>query len=336
MTVDMTTDYLGLRLAHPIMPSASPMTGDIDRLLALEAAGAPAVVLPSLFEEQIEQQEIAIANGLEVGAATFAEAPEGYFPDFDDYNSGPDDYLELIKAAKRQLHIPVIGSLNGDAPGGWARYAGLLEDAGVDAIELNIYLVAGDIDTPGEAIERRYLRLVEVVRSTVSVPLAVKVGPYFSSMANMASRLVDAGADALVLFNRFYQPDIDPDTLRVTPNLDLSRSEESRLVVRWMAMLSGRLPCRLAATTGIHTSIDAVKVLLAGADVAMMASALLRHRPERLTEVIDGTRQWLDERGYESVAQARGSLSQRNSPDPAAFERANYMKTLVSFSAPEI
>lgn len=333
MTVDMTTGYLGFRLAHPVMASASPMTGDLDRLVALEEAGAAAVVLPSLFEEQIEHHAMAITGGLEAGSEAFAEATEGYFPQMEDYNTGPREYIELLHAAKREMKIPVFASLNGDAPGGWALYARVLEDAGVDAIELNIYLVAGDADTPGDAIERRYLRLVEVVREAVSVPIAVKVGPYFSSMANMARRLVSAGADALVLFNRFYQPDVDIESFQVVPDLDLSRSEDSRLVVRWMAMLSGRLPANLAATTGVHTAEDAVKLVLAGADVTMMASALLKHGPGRLTEVRDGMHAWFESHDYESVAQARGSLSQKNAPDPTAFERANYMRTLVSYSS---
>ena len=333
MSVDLSTDYLGFRLPHPVMPSASPLTSDLDHLHRLVEAGAPAVVLPSLFEEQIEHDAMAIHFGMEFGAETYSESASGFFPEMDDYNAGPTDYLSLVHGAERELNIPIIASLNGSSSGGWTLYARILEDAGVDALELNVYMIAGDTEDTADVVENRYLRLVESVREAVAIPVAVKVGPYFSAMANMAKRLVDAGADGLVLFNRFYQPDIDLERLEVVPNLVLSSPDELRLVLRWMAILHGRLDASLAATTGVHTAEEALKLVLAGADVTMMASALLRHGPARLGEVVRGVEAWLEEHEYESLAQAKGSLSQRHSPDPSAFERANYMKTLVSYSS---
>jgi dihydroorotate dehydrogenase (fumarate) len=309
------------------------VTSDLDHLLALEEAGAPAVLLPSLFEEQIEHEAMAIHFGVDFGAESFPEAAGGYFPEMDEYNAGPSDYLSLVHAAKRELAMPVIASLNGTTRGGWTLYAKILEDAGIDALELNVYLIATDIELSSEGVERQYLELVSEVRRAVSVPLAVKVGPYFSAMGHMCKRLVDAGADGLVLFNRFYQPDIDLTSLEVVPNLKLSTPDELRLVLRWMAILSGRVDTDLAATTGVHTGEEAIKLILAGADVVMMASALLRNGPAHLRTVVEGLRGWLAENEYRSVGQARGSLSQRNVPDPGAFERANYMKTLVTYSS---
>jgi len=331
VSVDLTTRYLGLDLAHPVVPSASPLTGDIDHIHALVEAGAPALVLPSLFEEQIEHDAMAIHFSLEMGADGFGEAPDGFFPRLDDYNTGPEDYLDLIRRAKREVSEPVIASLNGTSIGGWTLYAQILADQGIDALELNIYKIAADFRVSSAAVEDGYLRLVETVKRSVDVPLAVKIGPYFSSMADMAVRLVDAGADALVLFNRFYQPDIDLARLTVEPDLVLSDPIELRLVLRWLAILHGRVPCDLAATSGVHGSEDAVKALLAGATVTMMASALLRNGPQRLGEVRDGLATWLGEGGYESVAQARGSLSYGAVPDPGVFARTGYMKTLTSY-----
>lgn len=331
MTVDLTTKYLGLTLAHPIVPSASPLTGNIDRILALVEAGAPAVVLLSIFEEQIEHDLVAMNEGPELGAGVFAEAPSGYLPRLDSYNSGTGAYIDLIQRAKAEAGVPVIASLNGVSAGGWVHYARELAESGADALELNIYRVAAGIDETSDEIESGYLRLVEAVRQAVDVPLAVKVGPYFSAMAAMARRLSDAGADGLVLFNRFYQPDIDLEALDVRPNLQLSSPYELRLVIRWIAVLYGRIEADMAATTGIHQPADAVKALLAGATVAMMASSLLANGPQQLTVVRDGLESWLEANDYSSAAQARGSLSQQAVADPSAFERANYMQTLASY-----
>lgn len=331
MTVDLATRYLGLDLAHPIVPSASPLTGDIDRIHALVDAGAAAVVLPSLFEEQIEHNEMAVHHSLELGADGFAETPEGFFPQLDHYNTGPEDYLELIRKAKREIGVPVIASLNGTTAGGWTLYARILADEGIDALEINTYQVAANPELTANQVETRYLRLIQTIKEAIGVPLAVKIGPYFSSPAHMARRLVDAGADALVIFNRFYQPDLDIDSLEVVPRLVLSDPSELRLILRWLAILHGQIGADLAATTGVHSAEDAIKTVLAGATVTMMASALLRHGPSRLTETRDGLAGWLEERGFDSVAQARGSMSHQSVPDPSAFERAGYMQTLTSY-----
>ncbi|HSJ50293.1 MAG TPA: dihydroorotate dehydrogenase-like protein [Actinomycetota bacterium] len=333
MTADLRTRYLGLELSNPLVPSASTLSSRIDNLKRLEAAGASAVVMQSLFEEQIEHEEIQIHRMLETGVNSFAEALT-HFPDLGDYNTGPEEYLRHLEASKKELAIPVIGSLNGSSDGGWVRYAKMIQDAGADALELNVYLIAADPDVSGPEVERRYVDLVAAVRQIVTIPLAVKIGPYFSSVGNVARQLVDAGADGLVVFNRFLQPDIDLETLEVDPTLHLSTSEEVRLPLRWIAILFGRVNCSLAATTGVHTWEDAVKLLLAGADVTMMASALFRHGPEHLTSVLTGLRTWLDEYGYESVEQLKGSVSQMNVADPSSFARANYMEMLVNYSSP--
>jgi dihydroorotate dehydrogenase (fumarate) len=331
MTVDLSTRYLGLDLAHPVIPSASPLTGDVDHIHALVEAGAPAVVLPSLFEEQIEHDAMAVHYSLEMGADGFGEAADGFFPQLADYNTGPEDYVELIRRAKAEVKIPVIASLNGVSTGGWTLYSQILADQGADALELNVYRLAADFRQTSAAVEQAYIDLVSKVKSSVDLPLAVKVGPYFSSIPDMARRLCDAGADALVVFNRFYQPDIDLETLEVVPNLVLSNPVELRLVLRWLAILFGRVDCELAATTGIHQAEDALKALMAGATVTMMASAMLRHGPSRLTEVRDGIATWLSEHGYASVSQARGSLSYATAPNPEVFERVGYMTTLRSY-----
>jgi dihydroorotate dehydrogenase (fumarate) len=331
MSVDLSTRYLGLHLAHPVMPSASPLTGDVDHIHALVEAGAPAVVLPSLFEEQIEHDAMAVHYTLEMGADGFGEAAEGFFPRLDNYNTGPEDYLDLIRRAKREVSVPIIASLNGISTGGWTMYAQILADEGVDGLELNVYRLPSDLRQTSWQVEQGYIDLVEKVKGSVSLPLAVKVGPYFSSIPDMARRLCDAGADALVMFNRFYQPDIDLETLEVVPNLVLSDPVELRLVLRWMAILFGRIECDMAATSGVHDTDEAVKAILAGASVTMMASALLRYGPSRLASVRDGVGDWLEAHGYQSVDQARGSLSYSTAPDPEVFERAGYMKTLTSY-----
>ena len=328
---DLTTTYLGLALRNPLVPSASPLGADLDTLKRLEEAGAGAVVLPSLFEEQIEHEELEVHRLLSSGTDSFGEALS-FFPELADYRTGPDTYLEHVAAAKEALSIPVIASLNGISPGGWTRYARLMAEAGADAVELNDYLVAADPKVPAAAVEATLLELVRTVRANTEVPLAVKVGPHFSAFANLATQLVEAGADGLVLFNRFVQPDIDLETLEVKARVHLSTSAELLVPLRWIALLRGRVGCSLAGTGGVHTAGDAVKLLLAGADVTMLASALLLHGPGRLAEVLRGVEQWLDEREYVSVEQLKGSLSQESCPDPAAFERAGYMKALVAYA----
>jgi dihydroorotate dehydrogenase (fumarate) len=333
MSADLRTKYLGLELRNPIVPSASTLSSRIDNLKRLQDAGAAAVVFQSLFEEQIEHEELQLNRVLETGTDSFSEATS-LLPEMDDYNTGPDEYLRHLETSKKELEIPVIGSLNGASDGGWVRYAKLIQDAGADALELNVYFIAADPAMSGESVERRYIDLVAEVRSSVTIPLAVKVGPFFSSMGHMARRLVEAGADGLVLFNRFFQPDIDLETLSVDPTLHLSTSEELRLPLRWIAVLSGRIECSLAATTGVHTWEDAVKLLLAGADVTMMASALFKNGPEHVGTVLDGVQRWLDEHDYTSVEQMKGSVSQINVADPVAFARSNYMQMLVNFTSP--
>jgi len=329
-TPDLRTTYLGLELSNPLVASASPLSAGLDTLLRLEEAGAGAVVLQSLFEEQIEHEELHVHHVLETGSHSQPEAC-GYFPELDDYNTGPRAYLDHLEAARTALDVPVIASLNGSSPGGWVRYARLLEEAGAHAIELNVHFVPVHPSMPGVEVEARCLELVASVRQATRVPLAVKIGPFFSSLPDMANRLARAGADGLVLFNRFLEPDIDLETLTVVPTVRLSTSEEVRLPLRWIAILRGRVGCSLAATTGVHEPEDAVKLLLAGADVTMMASALLRHGPGRLSEVREGVAAWLEDHEYESVAQLRGSMSQRSVADPGAYERANYMKALTGY-----
>ncbi len=324
--VELRSRYLGLELRTPLVASASPLTGSLDDLRRLEAAGAGAVVLPSLFEEQLSVEAREVGRLLEGGAGSLSAALA-----LDDYNAGPFGYLALVQKAKATLQIPVIASLNGVTRGAWVEHATLLEQAGADALELNIYYVSSSPGLGGSDVEQRYLDLVRAVRQTIAIPLAVKLSPYFSSVANLARQLVEAGANALVLFNRFYQPDLDLDSLEVTPRLVLSSSEELRLPLRWIALLHGRLGrASLAASTGVHTAADVVKVLLAGADVAMMTSALLRQGPEHLTVVEAGLRDWLEERAMPSVGFLQGVRSQRSVSDPAAWERANYITMLAT------
>jgi dihydroorotate dehydrogenase (fumarate) len=332
VTVDLGTRYLGLELANPVVPSASTLSSRIDTLKRLQDAGAAAVVFQSLFEEQIEHEQLEIHRVMEQGSESFAEALT-YLPEMEEYNTGPDEYLRHLEASKRELQIPVIGSLNGSSRGGWLNYAKLIQDAGADALELNVYYIAADPDESGAEVEARYLELVSSVRGSVSIPVAVKIGPFFSSVSNMARRLVEAGADGLVLFNRFMQPDIDLETLAVDPTLHLSDPQEVLLPLRWIGILHGRVDASLAATTGVHRAEEAVKLILAGADVTMMASALFRRGPEHITTVIEGIRSWLEEHEYGSVEQAKGSVSQRNIADPASFARSNYMQMLVNFTS---
>jgi dihydroorotate dehydrogenase (fumarate) len=326
----MRTTYLGLDLRNPLVPSASPMGQRADTLRALQDAGAAAIVLPSLFEEQIEHDEIQLTGALETGAESVAEALT-YLPEMADYTTGTDTYLRHLEATVRDLEIPVIGSLNGISLGGWVQHARRIEEAGAAALELNVYFIAADPDETGAVVEQRYIDLVQAVRASCSIPLAVKIGPFFSSVGDVARKLVAAGADGLVLFNRFMQPDIDLDTLTVDPTLHLSESEELRLPLRWIAILAGRIECSIAASTGVHEASDVLKVLFAGADVAMMASALLRRGPQHLSEVLHELGAWLDEHDYASVAQMRGAMSQQHIPNPVAFARANYAQLVTSF-----
>jgi dihydroorotate dehydrogenase (fumarate) len=332
MSVDLRTHYLGFELRNPIAAAASPMTSSIDSLKRLEEAGVSAVVLPSLFEEQIEHEDMATHNLMMYGAELSPEA-RGFFPEVRRSFTGPEKYLKLISDAKKALSVPIIPSLNGFTPGGWTRYAKLFEEAGADAIELNIYFLAADLEDSSVEVEKRYVDLVASVAGMVSIPLSVKVSPYFSAMANMAARLSRAGASGLVLFNRFMQPDILLDELEVAPHLVLSSSDELRLALRWIAILRGRLDTSLAATGGAHTSDDVLKLLLAGADCVMLASALLRKGSGHVRALVTGIEQWMIERDYESVEQMKGSLSQQACRDPDAFERTNYMKALTSYTS---
>jgi dihydroorotate dehydrogenase (fumarate) len=332
MSIDLKSRYLGLELANPVVASASPLTGSVDSLKRLEDAGVGAVVLPSLFEEQIEHEEMAAHNLMLYGAELSPEA-RGFFPEMQPHDSGAARYLKLIGDARKVLSVPVIASLNGYTPGGWTRIAKQFEEAGAHAIELNVYFLAADPADTGAAVEQRYVDLVASVRAATRVPVAVKVAPYFSAMASMAVRLVQAGASGLVLFNRFVQPDIMLDELEVAPHLVLSTSDELRLALRWIAILHGRVEASLAATGGAHTADDVIKVLLAGADCVMVASSLLMKGPQHVDTLVRGVEAWMREREYESVAQMKGSLSQRSCPDPDAFERSNYMKALKSYTS---
>lgn len=324
--MNLTTTYLGLTLKNPIVPSSSPLSRHVSSLRQLEDAGAAAVVMYSLFEEEINAESRTLDRYLSQGTDSFAEALS-YFPEANEYRTvGPDSYLDHIRQAKDALDIPVIASLNGVSTGGWIRYAKLMEEAGADALELNVYYVPADITIPSAEVEQIYLDVLRDVKKTISIPVAMKLSPFFSSTGYMAHQLSLAGADGLVLFNRFYQPDLDLEKLEVVPNLVLSQAEEMRLPLRWIALLYGRVEADLALTTGVHTAQDALKGIAAGADVTMMASELIRHGPGRVREVLTEMEQWLIDHEYESLGQLRGSLSQINCGAPAAFERANYLQ----------
>jgi len=337
MSVNLETTYLGMTLSSPLVVAPSPLGRRVANLVRLQEAGAAAVVLPSLFEEQIEHDSYQVHAVLEAGAGVYQEAARGYLPEAaEGYTSGSERYLALLGEARDKLTIPVIASLNGVSTGGWVEYARKMEDAGASALELNVYFIAADVEESGEAVERRYLDLVAAVRKAIGIPLAVKVGPYFSSMANMARRLAEAGADGLVLFNRFYQPDIDIEDLKVRSNVQLSTSAELRLPLRWIAILKGRVNVSLAASTGVHTPEDVLKLVMAGADVTQVAAALLKQGAGWLTWVRQEMAKWLEEHEYESIEQMKGSLSQAASPDPAAFERSNYMESLITYATPTL
>ncbi len=333
--MDLTTRYLGLELASPVVASAGPATGDPHTARRIVEAGASAVVLPSLFEEEIVHEEVELHRALEAGTGHFAEALD-YFPAVDRFESVADRYLALVEHTRATVPVPVVASLNGTTMGGWVRCARLIEAAGADALELNLYRVAADPTRSAADMEDADLALVAGVRAAVSIPLAVKLSPYYTALAHFAGRLVDAGAAGIVLFNRFYQPDLDTDTLEVVPKVDLSQPWELRLRLRWLAILHPLLAGRasLAATTGIHSGTDVAKALLVGADVAMMTSALLRNGPGHVRTVTEQLCVWMEEHDYESVDQLRGSVSHATTDDPSAFERANYRRTLHSWAPP--
>lgn len=327
---DLSTTYLGLSLAHPIVASASPLGKSLDGVRSLEDGGAAAVVLASVFEEQILMDNASFARYLDAGTQSVAESLS-YFPSVDTTPAGPEEYLRFIGDARTAVHVPVIASLNGSTDAGWVDYASQIERAGASALELNIFHLPVDPTETGRSVEERAVRTVEAIRRTIRIPLAVKVGPYFSAMGEMAARFAAAGADGLVLFNRFYQPDFDLDTLEVEPSLALSSPTEIRLPLFWIAALRGRVGLSLGATTGVATFREVVKYLLAGADVVMTTAALLRHGPGHLAVLRDGLRTWMEERAYASVAELRGAMSRANVADPSAFDRANYVRILNSW-----
>jgi dihydroorotate dehydrogenase (fumarate) len=328
--VDITTTYMGLNLRSPLVVSASPLSEKLDNIRHMEDAGAGAVVLYSLFEEQIRKEREAVTHYLLYGTESFAEALT-YFPEPDEYHAGTEDYLNLIRQAKAAVDIPIIASLNGTSLGGWTKFARKMEEAGADALELNIYYIPTNMSMSGEEVENTYLDILHAVKSAIHIPVAVKLSPYFSNLSYMAKRFDMGGADALVLFNRFYQPDIDLETLEVVPNVLLSTPQAMRLPLTWIAILYGRIKADMAATSGIHTPADVVKMLMAGASVTMMASAILRSGIEHIRIVDQGLRHWMETHEYISVAQMRGSVSQINAADPTAFERAQYIRSLKSY-----
>lgn len=328
--MDLRTQYLGLDLPHPFMPGASPMVDDLDMVKRLEDAGAAAIVMHSLFEEQIQREQARTLLDVESHVDAFAEATS-FFPQASEFRLGPHQYLEQLRRIKETVAVPVIASLNGVTAQGWLEYAGLLEEAGADALELNAYYVASNPDESADDVERRTLDIVKAVRERVQLPFAVKLGPFHSSLANLAAKLEAAGAQAVVLFNRFYQPDIDVETLEVVPALKLSDPSELLLRLRWLAILSGRSKLELACSGGVHSGHDALRALAAGAHTVQLVSALLRHGPTHLTMVREGVELWLEEHEYESLAQLRGSMNLARCPDPAMFERGNYMRILQSW-----
>jgi dihydroorotate dehydrogenase (fumarate) len=328
---NLSTRYLGFTLKSPLVASASPLCESVPGIRELEDAGIGAVVLPSLFEEQLELESYALDDDLSRGADSFPES-QTVLPDLQTYNLGPDGYLDLIDAAKQAVDIPVIASLNGVSPGGWAEHARRMAEAGADAIELNIYSIPTEPSATSADVERGYVDLVRQVKRAVRIPIAVKLSPFFSAMANMAARLDDVGADALVLFNRFYQPDFDIESLEVVPRLTLSHSDELLLRLHWTAILSDHIDADLAVTGGVHSATDVVKCIMAGANVAMMASALLHRGVPHAATVLADLGHWLEEHEYDSVQQMCGSMSRRSVPDPTAFERGNYMRVLSSYT----
>ena len=330
--MDLTTKYLGLALRNPLVPSASSLCEDLGNIKRMEDAGAGAVVLQSLFEEQLRHEAAELDHHLEQGTESFAEALS-YFPQPKEFRLGPEEYLDHISKAKQAVRIPVIASLNGTSVGGWIDYAKKIQDAGADALELNIYYIPTDMALSGAKVEKTYLDILQAVRAVVTLPVAVKLSPFFSNLANVARKLDKGGADGLVLFNRFYQPDINLDTLEVEHSILLSTAQARRLPLRWIAILYGRVKADLAATSGIHNAQDVLKTLMAGAKVTMLCSVLFKQGIDQIRVIEREMRTWMEQHEYESVQQMQGSLSQQNCPDPSAFERAQYMRALRSFKA---
>ena len=328
--MDLSTTYLGLSLPHPLMPGASPLVDDLDMVKRLEDAGAAAIVMHSLFEEHITGERARTLHQIETHANSFSEAPS-YFPDRPALSVGSEPYLEQIRRIKAAIRVPVIGSLNGTTATGWLDFARLIQQAGADALELNFYVVATDPLEHGQDIEQRVLDILRRVKASVTIPVAVKLSPFFGSFAHLASQLDGLGADGLVLFNRFYQPDIDVETLEVVPRLQLSDSSELLLRLRWLAILSGHLQASLAVTGGVHTAVDTIKAVMAGAHAVQLVSALLQHGPEHLKTVREEMVRWMEEHEYHSLRQMQGSMNLTRCPDPQAFERANYMRVLHSW-----
>lgn len=327
--IDLSTHYLGMKLRTPLVPSASPLSQEIGTIRRLEDAGASAVVLYSLFEEQLRQEMVELDHHLSAATESFPESLS-FFPHASEFRLGPEGYLEHIRKAKEAVEIPVIASLNGATVSGWAKFAKEIEEAGADALECNIYYVPTDTELKGADVEQLYVDIVWAVKSAVSIPVAVKLSPFFSNLANMAKRLDDAGADGLVLFNRFYQPDIDLDELEVRPNVLLSTAQALRLPLTWIGILYGRLQASLAASSGVHEPQDAIKLLMVGANVTMLCSSLLRNGVNHIRHLERGITEWMEQHEYESVHQMQGSMSQKRCPDPSAFERAQYMRAVKS------
>lgn len=330
---DLSTEYLGLKLKNPLVPSSSPLSKHLDTARRLEDAGAGALVMHSLFEEKIEEEDANLARFFHQQSLGHGEA-DSFHPVPDNYRSYEEAYLEHLESLKSSLEIPIIASLNGTTPGGWVNYATALQDAGADALELNVYYIPASAREDGRQVEDRYVDILQGLRQQISIPITMKLSSQFSSVVNVAQRFQQAGANGLVLFNRFYQPDIDLETLEVVPKLELSTSEESLLRIRWIAILYGRVECSLAITGGVHNVEDVVKSLLAGADVTHLCSALLRRGPGHLAKLLRGLDEWLEEREYESVQQLKGSISQRNATDSSAFLRSNYVRVLESYQSP--
>jgi len=327
--IDLRTTYLGLHLRTPLVASASPLSQEIDGIRHLEDAGASAVVLYSLFEEQLRQESFELEHHLAEGTNSFAEAAS-FFPQPDEFRLGPEGYLNHIRRAKKAVSVPIIASLNGATVGGWTQYAKLIEQAGADALECNIYSIPTDPDLTSNAVEQQYLDILKAVKSVVTIPVAVKLSPFFSNMANMAKRLDQAGASGLVLFNRFYQPDINLDELEIQPNVLLSTPQALRLPLTWIGILYDRIHASLAASSGVHGPEDVVKLLMVGADVTMLCSTLLRNGIGYVRYIEEGVLEWMEKHEYESVQQMKGSMSQIRCPNPSAFERAQYMKAVKS------